>query len=240
LIKPLLRGEDIKAYLPKWAGLWVIGTFPALNITLDDYPAVKNYLLPFKERLEPKPKKYDEKKQGKWKGRKSGSYKWFETQDSISYYADFLKPKIIYPNMTKYMPFVYDKHQFFTNDKSFILTGSYLEYLTAFLNSKLFKFAFKDYFPELLGDTREIRKVFFENITIKPNLDTKIFNERLVQIEQNKVQNLSTIEIEKEIDNLIYTHYDLTNSERALIDGFVSSSEPSELLINLTSSSFSE
>lgn len=120
------------------------------------------------------------------------------------------------------------------------MSGSFLEYLTAFLNSKLFKFAFKDYFPELLGDTRELRKVFFENVTVKPNIDTKIFDKKLAQIEQNKLQNLLTIELEKEIDNMIFEHYDLTNSERALVNGFVSSSEFSERLINLTSSSLSE
>jgi len=112
LIKPLLRGEDIKAYIPEWNDQWLIGTFPALNIDIDQYPGIKDYLTQFKQRLEPKPKNYNEKL-GKWKGRKSGSYKWFETQDSIGYHKDFLKPKIIYPNMTKYLPFVYDKHQFF-------------------------------------------------------------------------------------------------------------------------------
>ena len=33
---------------------------------------------------------------------------------------DFSKPKIIYPNMTKYMPFVYDESKFLTNQKCFI------------------------------------------------------------------------------------------------------------------------
>ena len=108
------------------------------------------------------------------------------------------------------------------------------------MNSKLFKFAFKDYFPELLGDTRELRKVFFENVTVKPNIDTQIFDKKLAQIEQYKMQNLSTVELENEIDNVIFEHYNLTNSERALVDGFVSSSELSERLINLSSSSLSE
>ena len=239
IIKPLLRGEDIKAYLPKWAGLWLIGTFPSLKINITDYPAIERYLSSYKVRLEPKPKNYDERKDGKWKGRKSGSYKWFETQDSIGYYNDFLKPKIIYPNMTKYLPFVYDKHQFFTNDKSFILTGSSLAYLTAFFNSKLFKFTFKDYFPELLGDTRELRKVFFENITIKSHDNPSLFEKKLECIEAMKGKGLAIAELESEIDKLIFDLYELTSSERSIVLG--NTTAPlSDNSTNLISSSVSE
>jgi len=121
-----------------------------------------------------------------------------------------------------------------------VLTGSFLEYLTAFFNSKLFKFAFKDYFPELLGDTRELRKVFFENVTVKPNTDSTIFDKNLDLIEQFKRQNLPILQLEKEINIMIYEHYNLTISERALIDGFVSSSMFSDELMSLNSSSLSE
>lgn len=238
IIKPMLRGEDIKAYVTEWAGLWLIGTFPSLNIDIDEYPSIKNYLLPLKERLEPKPRKYDEK-MGKWKGRKSGSYKWFETQDSLSYWEDFEKPKIIYPNMTKYLPFVYDKHQFFTNDKSFILSSSEPGYLTAFLNSKLFKFAYKDYFPELLGDTRELRKVFFETVAIKPYFNSEIFDQKVEIIEQKKSRDQSTLSVEQEIDDLIFRHYNLTSSEILIIEESPSLSATSERLIISNSASVS-
>ena len=86
---------------------------------------------------------------------------------NCAYLEDFYAPKIIYPNMTKYLPFVYDKHQFFTNQKCFIITGNSLGYLTAFFNSKIFRFTFKEFFPELLGDTRELSKTFFEKVTVK-------------------------------------------------------------------------
>ena len=85
---------------------------------------------------------------GKIKARKKTHNKWFETQDSISYWEDFNKPKIVYPNMTKYMPFVYDDNAYCTNQKCFIITGQKaIAYLTAFFNSSLFKFCFRDSFP---------------------------------------------------------------------------------------------
>jgi adenine-specific DNA-methyltransferase len=219
IVKPILRGEDVKAYVPQWAGLWVIGTFPSLSIELNEYPAIENYLTQYKERLTPKPKNYSGKF-GTWKGRKSGSYEWFETQDSISYYDDFLKPKIIYPNMTKFMPFVYDKHQFFTNQKCFIITGNFLSYLTAFLNSKTFRFTFKEYFPELLGDTRELSKVFFETVAIKTvdEQTNQIFEVWIETIIELKLQGKSTKHIEREIERKLAEIYSLSETERTLID----------------------
>ncbi len=161
-IKPILRGRDISAWYPEFDEQYLIGTFPSLNIDIEKYKGIENYLLSIgKDRLE---------QDGK--GRKKTGNKWFETQDQIAYWQDFEKPKIIYPNMTKYLPFVYDETEhFYSNDKSFILVGNHLKYLTCFFNSKLFKYCFSDYFPELQGGTRELRKVFFDKIPVKPITD---------------------------------------------------------------------
>ena len=68
--------------------------------------------------------------------------------------------------MTKYIPFYFDEKGFYQNDKSFMITGVNVAYLTAFLNSSLFKFCFLDNFPELQGGTRELRKIFFDKIPV--------------------------------------------------------------------------
>ena len=103
LIRPILRGRDIKRYSYDWAELWLIATFPSRHYDIEQYPAVKEYLLSFGiERLEQTGKTYVINGETV-KARKETSNKWFETQDSISYWEDFIKPKIIYPNMTKYM-----------------------------------------------------------------------------------------------------------------------------------------
>ena len=81
---------------------------------------------------------------------------------------DFFRQKIIYPNMTKFMPFYLDKKGYYTNQKCFIITGNDLAYLTAFFNSNIFKICYRDNFPELLGGTRELSKIFFETIKIPP------------------------------------------------------------------------
>ena len=51
IIRPILRGRDIRAWVPVWEGYYLIGTFPALQLNIDDYPAIRDYLLPMKDRL---------------------------------------------------------------------------------------------------------------------------------------------------------------------------------------------
>lgn len=146
----------------------------------NDYPIIRNHLLPYKEQLL--------KRRGGM-NQKTGEipYEWWQLQ--VDYYNSgtyqaFRKPKIIYPNMTKYLPFYYDdQDHFFINDKAFIITsdsGS-LPYLTAVLNSSLFRCCFRDNFPELLGNTYEVRKIFVDKIPIKkPDPTTVTLFETLV------------------------------------------------------------
>lgn len=122
LIKPLLRGRDINAWVTEKEDQYLIGTFPALNLDIDQYPAIKNHLLSFGiEKLEQTGAKHIVNGE-EIKARKKTSNKWFETQDQIGYYKEFAKPKIVYPNMTSVFPFTYDETGSFGNDKSFIIT----------------------------------------------------------------------------------------------------------------------
>lgn len=88
IIRPILRGRDIKRYSYDFKDLYIIATFPSKHYDINDYPAIKDYLLSFGiERLE---------QTGNTclingqliKSRKKTNNKWFETQDSISYWED--------------------------------------------------------------------------------------------------------------------------------------------------------
>ena len=217
LIRPILRGRDIKRYGYNWAGLYLIATFPSRHYDIEQYPAVKKHLLSYGiERLEQTGKVHNVNGE-KIKARKKTSNKWFETQDSISYWEDFSKPKIMYPNMTKYLPFYYDEKGFYQNDKSFMITGAHVSYLAAFLNSSLFKFCFRDNFPELLGGTRELRKIFFDKIPVKEVSDS--INDKF-RCKVNEIQSDYTKEQAIKIDNLLFDLYNLTDEERRQI-GFI-------------------
>ena len=72
-------------------------------IDIEDYPAIKAHLDKFYTRL----KKRQDKGITPYNLR------------NCAYHAEFSKEKIMYPNMTKYLPFLYDDKNFYTNDKSF-------------------------------------------------------------------------------------------------------------------------
>jgi hypothetical protein len=159
VIKKLLRGRDLAKYTYENNNLWLIGLFPAMQLDIKNYPAIEKHLLSFgKHKLE---------QSGEEGSRKKTGNEWFETQDQISYWQNFEKPKIIYPNMVKDISFTYDDKGFYTNQKCFILTGEKTKYLLGVLNSKLFRYCFEEDFPELQGNSREINKVVFEEIPIK-------------------------------------------------------------------------
>jgi len=134
LIKPLVIGEDIKRYKIEYKGRYLIFTRRGVNI--DCYPAIKEHLEQFKTELNPRPPDWKRTTQGRWPGRKPGSYKWYEIQDTIDYYADFKKPKIVYPVIAPKNTFGFDTSNVFSNDKTFIIPNADYFCLTL-LNSAL-------------------------------------------------------------------------------------------------------
>lgn len=212
IIRPILRGRDIKRYGYDFADLWLINTHNGIKekgikpINIDDFPAVKKHLDFYFPQLE---KRFD-------KGDTPYNLR------NCAYMDDFSRPKIIYPNMTKFLPFVFDIGGYLTNQKCFIITGENVEYLTAFLNSSLFKYCFRDDFPELQGGTRELSKIYLEKIPVlKVNSEQNLMFKNLL----NKIHRFSSTDYEflkiiKEIDEMIFDLYNLSNEEKDII-GFI-------------------
>ncbi|MBW4732656.1 Eco57I restriction-modification methylase domain-containing protein [Prevotella melaninogenica] len=146
LIRPILRGRDIRRYSYEWAELWLIATFPSRHYNIEDYPAVKQYLLSFGiERLEQTGKTHIVNGE-KVKARKKTHNKWFETQDSISYWDLFFQPHICWKAVGRNLSFAkVDSGIFLTAPASFISAGEYNDYLLALLCSDVSKyFIFKN------------------------------------------------------------------------------------------------
>ena len=175
LIRPILRGRDIKRYGYEWAELWLIATFPSCHYNIEEYPAVKQYLLSFSiERLEQTGKTHIVNGE-KVKSRKKTHNKWFETQDSISYWEDFSKPKIMYSEIVRSPQFYLDEQgQFFPEATTFILTGEHLRYLYNIFHSKVFTYFFKHFYAGggLGEDGYRYKKVFFEKLPIPKMIGT--------------------------------------------------------------------
>ncbi len=129
IIRPLLRGRDIKRYSYEFADLYIITTFPSLKIDIELFPAIKQHLLSFG---------YDRLKQtGDVGARKKTNNQWFETQDSISYWDDFSKPKIIWKRVGSILKFCYDENGTMALDSTCFATGIYMKFLVCFMNSSI-------------------------------------------------------------------------------------------------------
>ena len=204
LIRPILRGRDIKRYAYNWAGLYLIATFPSRHYDIEMYPAVKQYLLTFGiEKLEQTGKAYIVNGE-KIKARKKTNNKWFEIQDSISYWEDFSKPKIVWGNLNLTPNYALVENNSFINAPSSMIVPA-SKYLLAILNSKI-----ADFYIKLLGVTRnggyfEYKPMFIEQLPI-PQL--KIENKELAQIERLIDNNNYT-----EIEYIVYNLYGLTQDE---------------------------
>jgi hypothetical protein len=114
IIKPSVRGQDIKRWSPEWANVWMI--FARRGMDIDAYPAVKQHLLQYREKLAPRPEVWA----GVWGGRKTGSYNWYELQDAIEYWPLFEQPKIITQDLTTYSWFSFDTRGFYPVNTCYI------------------------------------------------------------------------------------------------------------------------
>ena len=222
IIKPLLRGKDIKRYHVKWARLHLLATGYDLDIP-NIYPAVYQYLKTAGEQID------KSKKRGKGLfNRDDQGENWWNLR-ACAYYPEFEKEKVVYPNMTKFLPFVYDLRGFYTNQKCFIITrGNYLKYFTGYFNSKIAEYWIRENCPLLGGGGRELSKVFFENIPIPPVTEV---NQHLAAKIEDRVERImaakrtnpdsDTTGLENEIDQVVYSLYNLTTDEIKIVEGAI-------------------
>ncbi len=212
IIKPILRGRDIKRYKAEFADLWLInshngikGKLPKVNV-VKDYPAIYKHLQQYEKQLV---KRQDQ-----------GDH-WTNLRN-CAYIQEFEKEKIIYPNMTLYLPFIFNDKGYFINDKGYILSSDYftLKFLVGYLNSKIAHRWIRKNCPELQGGTRELRKIFFENIPV-PHLSNPLqqpFIDLVDKVLEGKENGLDTTALEQQIDLMVYRLYELTYEEVKVID----------------------
>ncbi len=120
LLKPFLRGENIKRWRVEPEGLFLINT-PKGKVNIDDYPAIRDWLLPFKPELENRATKQE----------------WFELQQAqLAYQSVFAHEKIVYQDITAQNPFALDRNGYFLANTCYFIPSADPT-LLAFLNSKL-------------------------------------------------------------------------------------------------------
>ena len=214
LIRPILRGRDIKRYRYEWAELWLIATFPSRHYNIDEYPAIKQYLLSFGiERLEQTGKTHIVNGE-KVKARKRTSNKWFETQDSISYWEDFSKPKIIWKIIGSRLAFAIDNNGIMLNNACYLLTGNHLAHILGFLNSSplIWYSEITNMNKTGVGDAQ----VGAQNIILFPIPST--INEEVVEIVEQLLSTPANSNLKRILSERIYAIYGLDIEEISYLE----------------------
>ena len=211
IIKPVVRGRDIRRYQAKWAKLWLLDTHngysdePAINI--HDYPAVKAHLDRYYERLE---KRYD-------KGRTPYNLR------NCAYHEDFAKEKLLWIELVNNGRFAYDNSEIYGDTTTFLLTGESVKYLCAVLNAKLIRWFLESVAPTSGTGTLRWKKVYVERLPI-PRISAsrqKRFNRAIDSILQAKAEDQSAdiSDAEAEIDRWVCALYGLSPIEISLVEG---------------------
>ncbi len=235
LIKPILRGKDIKRYSYEWAHLWVIiAKFGSHEFLEVEYPTIYNHLLQYKDQLEQRGQcRYSRGPQNSNKPY-PGQHHWLELDNNPrdNYLQDFEKEKIVYGEIVQEPRFYLDNGEcelgcFYAEATSFILTGEHLRYLLGMLHSKLITFAFKTFYAGGgLGESGyRYKKAFIERLPIpkitpqNQKLADKITDgTKQILALKEKDPKANTQQLEKEIDALVYQLYNLTDEEIKIIE----------------------
>ncbi|MDR3449259.1 MAG: TaqI-like C-terminal specificity domain-containing protein, partial [Alphaproteobacteria bacterium] len=149
LIKPYLRGRDVKRWRVEPQDLWLI--FTRRGTDIDAYPAIKAHLEYFRAALEPKPAVWEASAAvPEWPGRKAGSYKWFEVQDNIAYFNEFETGKIIYPDIYEHQSYAWDSTgAYCANTAYFIPTDQ--RWMCGVLNSPVIEWYYRQVSSAIRG-----------------------------------------------------------------------------------------
>jgi hypothetical protein len=219
LIKPWLRGRDIKKWKAEWAGLYLINIPSSANrhwpwsdektetkaraIFKKTYPAIHAHLSQWEDKLI----KRDD--QGKF---------WWELR-SCAYYQEFEQPKIMYAEISTDGKFLIEPSGYYSDTTTYIMASS-SEYLLAVLNSRLFTFMFSKIGSEISGGFFRWKRQYMEQALISPasNAQKAPIVERINKILANP-DSPDVPRLEAEINKLVYALYDLTPEEIAIVEG---------------------
>jgi hypothetical protein len=132
VIKPMLRGKDIKRWFIDYNDIYLL--YIPKGFPIDDYPSIKEHLIKFKKYLKARTEVIN------------GKMEWFELRRfAPDYYYEFELPKIIYTEISTSLFATYNEDRYFMNNKGFMITSSKvnLKYLSCLISSKALNFVFK-------------------------------------------------------------------------------------------------
>ena len=198
LIRPILRGRDIKRYGYEWAGLWLINTHNGIKgriprIDINDYPAVKAHLDQYWDKISKRADKGDTP----------------YNLRNCAYMEDFDKPKIMWKRIGSILRFCYNENGALGLDSTCFATGNNIEYICCILNSSMGHYLLKDSPKTGTGDLL-ISVQAIDPIRV-PYISAKLCDKFRALLA--KICNTSSIELYEEIDKEIFLLYKLDSEE---------------------------
>ena len=197
LIRPILRGRDIKRYGYDWADLWIINTHNGIKgklprVDVNEYPAIKAHLDQYWDKISTRADKGDTP----------------YNLRNCAYMEDFYKPKIVWGNLNLTASYAMIQDNSFINAPSPMIVPA-SKFLLAVLNSKI-----ADYYIRQLGVTRnggyfEYKPMFVEKLPVPQNVDAKVIAD---------IESYVDSKNETAIDEAVYMLYGLTEEERQYIN----------------------
>jgi len=209
VLKPFLRGRDIKRWRVEPQDLWLIFTRRGINIK--EYPAVYEHLLPFKKRLMP----------GVPGGRKPGSYEWYEIQDNIAYWQEFEQPKIVYQDIARYFGMAWDDSGLYLANTCYFIARAKKWMLAALLSSAM-QFYVRKFIGSDEGGFIRLFSIHVEKFPIPTTMPSdqaalEALVDRILAAKQANPQ-ADVTDLEREIDERIYRLYGLTPDEIRIVE----------------------
>ena len=202
LIRPILRGRDIRRYGYEDNGLYLINTHNGIKgkfppIYIKDYPAIKAHLDQYWDKISVRADKGDTP----------------YNLRNCAYLEDFNKPKIVWGEISDRSKFAYEPGGKFTTEATtFLMVGTHLPYLFCILNSLL-----SEWFFSKVGTTTGVGTVRWKKFTIQELLIPRISDseERIFSalVQELIAGALSTDDFSHEINSLVYAMVGLSNTE---------------------------
>lgn len=207
IIRPILRGRDIKRYGYDFADLWLINTHNGLKeknikpINIKDYPAIKNHLDQFYPELQKRTDKGDTP----------------YNLRNCAYMEDFSKQKLLWAETMRihkddtinFPRFGFETNGKYITDKTcFFATGSHLKFILGVLNSNVGRYLCSQYVSILDDGGYLMQKIYLEKIPIAP------YSSRLEKAVECKANERK----DDEINNIVYDLYNLTQDEIKFVE----------------------
>ena len=208
IIRPILRGRDIKRYSYDWAGLWLINTHNGVKgkiprIDINDYPAIKAHLDQFWDKIKTRADQGDTP----------------YNLRNCAYLDDFSQPKIVWIELTDESKFALSTDGLIPLNTVFFMVGKHIKYLLAVINSSLIHW----YFQHTLGSTSGVGtnrwlKYTVECIPVPLIQDDAEWESLVDDIQEYKRDSKDSAYLENIIDNRVFDLYGLSEEERVYLN----------------------